>query len=321
MVKSNGERVFYRTAANTARRVHTLDTRRMPSVRAAPPRRRSTPILGIAAWHKAGIELSKQLATPIASVGSFNCTPSASMRWAAFTGGNPFRCNAVSPQCQCGWRVRLWCDPTESASIFRHGDRRLVVIVRDPLDLAVSSYIYHMRSNDIRDSGFRSAAVLRKHFRKQNATQGLLFQAGLLVRMQSGNHSAPLDERTGPPGIALRMQRVLREAPWNSSLVLYMHNFTSSSASFDRTVECLYHFLLDGLASPQEMVQLRREATRFDLHRVASQHAADSGKTAAVRATLDSMSHTEEYQALVTARGKLAQLYRERRGSTTTQIG
>ena len=59
-----------------------------------------------------------------------------------------------------------------------------------------------------------------------------------------------------------------------------MHNFTSSSASFDRTVECLYHFLLDGLASPQEMVQLRREATRFDLHRVASQHAADSKKTA-----------------------------------------
>ena len=246
------------------------------------------------------------------------------MRWAAFTGGNPFRCNTVSPHCQCGWRVRVWCDPTESTSIFRHGERRLVVIVRDPLDLAVSSYIYHMRSNDIRDSGFRSAAVLRKYFRRQNATQGLLFQAGLLIRMQGDNHSARLDERTGGPGIALRMHRVLREAPLNSSLVLYMDNFTSSSTSFDRTVDRLYHFLLDGLASNQEIVQLRRDATRFDLHRFPSKHAADSMKTTQFRATLDSLSHTEEYRALVTARGRLAQLYREREepkkagGSTTT---
>lgn len=147
----------------------------------------------------------------------------------------------------------LFVKQLEAIQKFSGGDWRAVHVIRDPVALVVSGYIYHMRSGN-RDLDGQTAAI-----RDMPMTEGLRIEAEFAL-----TNAIP---------------QMVNAVQWETdhsknTLVLRLEEFTRSSQAYDATVRRLYDFLAGDVFCPQYMAQLSQMAVKDDLNRA---HAAPAG--------------------------------------------
>ena len=282
-------------------------------------------LLGFLAWHKTGITLSKQLSTLLFE--DFSCQRED---------GAPLRtllsCGAVSDTCVGSariqhnrWRMHIacgandlrrlpsWQRPSAETTYRTH---RLVVMLRDAFDVVVSSYLYHLRSDDIKDSGIGPAVL--ESLRESPLAAGLALQARVLLAHDA--NEAQSSHVGGSGGLLQQMVAFVRRvhgAPWIQ--LHWLENFTRSSSSYTGEVDRLYAFLLHDVGTPERRARLGASARKYDLalgssgrvDQHAREHASNRTATALVRATLlQSAELKVEREALRAMGDELAGLYR-----------
>mmetsp|Transcript_35708 Transcript_35708/g.111035 ORF Transcript_35708/g.111035 Transcript_35708/m.111035 type:complete len:304 (+) Transcript_35708:123-1034(+) len=158
-------------------------------------------------------------------------------------------CGHFGPSCWTAPSVRIWFDCHMSATSLQKvrersaGTLRAVHIIRDPVALVVSAYVYHMRSND----GARTELI-----RHVNVSNGVQLEA-----------EAALKETLPEMLSAYRDGLVNRDV-----LVVRLEDFMSSSTSFNATVRKVYHHTVGDSAHGRVIERMVSLATQEDL----SQH-------------------------------------------------
>lgn len=134
------------------------------------------------------------------------------------------------------------------------GTWRGVQVIRHPVEMVISSYIYHQKTTwDCRDCDCVALKQL-------NMTEGLLMQAECI--------RPELDKM-------VQAYQASQEEP--RMLVLQLEDFIESSSSFDKQIRSMFEHFGGHNIFPfdfgRAMDMLQQDASRFDLHRNPSQPA------------------------------------------------
>jgi len=140
---------------------------------------------------------------------------------------------------------------------------RGVMIIRDPISMVLSAYVYHLKSNEV--------PALNK-IRRMSVEDGL----ALVVRYT-------LDRG------AREMLDAYRSLPeW--VMPVRFEGFTRSSESFDETAAAVYEYMLGDVYTEEERARLLESAKLHDLHRhphdAGDAHVSDNDLEQKVRSTL-----------------------------------
>lgn len=241
-----------------------------------------------ASHHKSGTELFRNLARYQSMLlGQPPCVNHGCAR-----NGGP--CTYKFPSSQADpahiyFSCHLFVKQLEAIQKFSGGDWRAVHVIRDPIALVVSGYIYHMRSGN-RDLDGQTAAI-----RDMPTSEGLRLEAEFaLTKAIPQMVDAVKWERDHP----------------ENTLVVRLEEFTRSSQDYDASVRRLYDFLAEDVFCPQYMTQLSRMAVKDDLNRAhaapagGSKHVAGEDIKEEVKAALQSIP-AELHVKLQDARKKL----------------
>lgn len=145
---------------------------------------------------------------------------------------------------------------------------RVAHMIRDPIAMAVSGYIYHRKSNDV-------PARLRGQV-DTSVVAGLTLEARYIL------------ETSG---------RAMLETYLNATedvLHLRFESFMQSSESFDETTRALYEYMAGDLLSESELEGLQKKASAHDLRRmnltsIPTMHVADEDMKKQVKEVVDQM--------------------------------
>jgi len=157
-------------------------------------------------------------------------------------------CGSFGPSCWQEPGVRLWFDcRVTDGSLERVRDQakgalRAVHIIRDPLGLVVSGYVYHMHSND---------GARLKQMRRVNVSEGVALEAKAALR-------DALPEMLHAYSNSRRNRDVL---------VVRLEEFMNSSAGFDATVQKVYEYTVGDFKDKKTIEGMVRSAAGEDLAR------------------------------------------------------
>lgn len=153
-----------------------------------------------------------------------------------------------APSCWDRTGVHIWFDchlsalSLERVRALADGALRAVHIVRDPVALVVSGYVYHVHSND----GMQGTVL-----RRVNLTEGMALEAKAALE-------GPLPE----------MLAAYREgAKGGDVLVVRLEEFMNSSASFNATARRLFNYAVGDRVEKKALEALVNSATSEDLNR------------------------------------------------------
>lgn len=136
---------------------------------------------------------------------------------------------------------------------------RGVHIIRDPLALVVSGYLYHMHSLDHLYNDM-------KIMRNISIKGGLAIEADFVLREtlkeMISTYNASLDENGVPIGDVLQVR---------------LEDFMRSSDDYDATVKSMYDWTVGDIVDGQQMTNMMKKASRHDLHRHPFNHSTTEG--------------------------------------------
>lgn len=123
---------------------------------------------------------------------------------------------------------------------------RAVHVIRDPVALVVSGYIYHMRAGN-RDLDGQTPSI-----RGMSINEGLRMEAEF--------------------ALAKAIPQMVNAVKWENqhhenTLIVRLEDFTKSSQDYDVSVRRVYDFLAGDVVCPQWLSQLSQMATKDDLNR------------------------------------------------------
>jgi len=124
---------------------------------------------------------------------------------------------------------------------------RVVHVVRDPIAMVISGYIYHQSNGDTPEH-----LLAERHL---PMVEGLALEAKRVL------------EKTGAEMVSTYLR-----APKPETLHVRLESFMESSASFDATAEKVYNFTLGDKLQSSDLKKLVQKASKFDLRRHPSQH-------------------------------------------------
>mmetsp|Transcript_17423 Transcript_17423/g.49693 ORF Transcript_17423/g.49693 Transcript_17423/m.49693 type:complete len:321 (+) Transcript_17423:128-1090(+) len=157
-------------------------------------------------------------------------------------------CGSFGSSCWQAAGARLWFDcrlsgaSLERARSAAGGALRAVHIVRDPMGLVLSGYVYHMRGGD----GPHTAVL-----RRSSLADGLALEA-----------------QTALEGPLREMLTAYQEgAKGGDALVVRLEEFTNSSTAFDAAVERVYRYAVGDLVDERTFKGLVKSAAAEDLLR------------------------------------------------------
>lgn len=142
------------------------------------------------------------------------------------------------------------------------GRLRMVHIIREPISMVVSSYLYHSRQAD--DWG---PYVPRVNYSQMSLAAGLEREAVWALSTE-----------------VLDMVSASR-AREDDAMFVRLEDFTQSSASFNATVARMYEYTLGGFNEVGLIPDLVRAASAQDLHRARSASRPDEGHVTAAELT------------------------------------
>lgn len=214
------------------------------------------------AHHKAGTVLLRQLAAEQADVlGVEGCYSMGTYGWL------PKRCPVLRrKQARLFFRCSLvsqWLQDLHGRGL----TFRTAHIIRDPIAMVVSGYIYHQKNEE------DSPSIL-KPFRNASMLDALAAEASFVL------------EHSGK-----QMVDTFLHYPPNS-LHVRLEDFTSSSSSYDETVQVLYDHMAGDIVNASQRTELMTRAVKHDLKRggkFVPVHVADVDRTEEVRKVVDQL--------------------------------
>lgn len=205
-----------------------------------------------ASHHKSGTELFRNLARyQSLLLGQPACVNNGCAR-----NGGP--CTYAYPSTQTDpahiyFSCHLFVKQLEALQRFAGNDWRAVHVIRDPVALVISGYIYHMRSGN-RDLDGQTPAI-----RSMSTSEGLRKEAEF--------------------ALAKAIPQMVDAVKWENehhanTLIMRLEDFTRSSQDYDASVRSLYDFLAGDVFCPKWLTMLSQMASKDDLNRP---HAAPAG--------------------------------------------
>lgn len=206
------------------------------------------------AWHKTGIYLTNNLMSRIfntlgASFHEDMCCGDVICLVTAWGCCDEVKANVQGRQGTTQNDTKLF----EELATHRGLERRIVLSVRDPLEVVVSSYCYHNAGNERGMTRFHPLDI-----EKLDAKEGVPAQAEYML---------PIMEQ---------MLQVVQGLT-TDKLVLKFEEFTNSSAEFDAQIDKMLDFFFQGLITPAEREALVEEARCEDLNRDRSHCESNPG--------------------------------------------
>mmetsp|Transcript_62481 Transcript_62481/g.177446 ORF Transcript_62481/g.177446 Transcript_62481/m.177446 type:complete len:312 (+) Transcript_62481:77-1012(+) len=157
-------------------------------------------------------------------------------------------CGTFGPSCWNEEGVRIWFDchvtgqSLTKVRALAAGQLRAILVLRDPVAMVVSGYVYHMQSDD----GIRTSLI-----RDVNLAEGVQLEAKRVIR-----DSLP------------EMLSAYQDGRANQDvLIVRLEEFMNSSASFDATVARLYNYSIGDIVGTQKIAKMVELASAEDLSR------------------------------------------------------
>lgn len=154
-------------------------------------------------------------------------------------------------------RVIMPCQLTlHNLQAFRNiteNDKRILHIIRDPVRLVVSGYVYHSYVDDGKFSDFTSKDDLRK----LPITEGIELFAEFAISnwltdmIQVYNHSKSSED----------------------TITVNLEKFTGSSKAFDTSVAEVYQYMVGDMVGVRSIKKMQKSAKRFDVSKHPTEHA------------------------------------------------
>jgi len=217
--------------------------------RAAQPARPLAPAWVFSAHHKAGTRLLKHLAAEQASAMNFSqCHRSA---WAP-------NCSALNDPTSSAPAIWFLAGPRDwerSEPKWRDKDVRFVDVIRDPVAMVVSGYIFNTR---------RGADVPRDTPPALRREAEMPMKEGMTLEAQWVVNQTGLEMDLITKGIA---ERTTGEGVHTRAIRVRFEDFDASPESFDATAAKLYNFTVGDVISRASMADLVAKASLHDLHR------------------------------------------------------
>jgi len=196
------------------------------------------------AHHKSGTKLLQKLARAQAMVMHLSaCTDNV---WLP-------KCSPEDPSTPMGiWFIGGPEDWSRSLAALEGRDVRLVHIIRDPVAMVVSGYIYHTRQGT--HAPLDTPPPLRREVQLP-PKDGIALEAQYVLNT------------TGPAMDHVSSRLRTSDGPSTQVMSVRFEDFDASSASFIRTAAELYNFTVGDMVSQVEMKRLIAKASMHDLHR------------------------------------------------------
>lgn len=263
------------------------DTKRMVSCDTAEMKKTAYTIIGT--YHKTGTKLMRELAkyyNALAGGGNMTQLP-CSYGW----GDTPTKYNRTLFSCE------LKKSQVDSLDAAVHGDYggtwRGVQLLRHPVEMMLSAYLYHTRPNQL-DCGQLDPSHTPgtecdcEKMRQSSIADGLMLQAQCTSNMVK---------------VMLEVFNAYHSNP--NMLVLYFENFLRNASSWDEQAQLMYDHISRGCGHGLDNLNFMYVASLFDRSRHPENGLVDHNSTSAVMAAMSASATKEEKQQVWEAYKKL----------------